>query len=201
MRPVFFGVLRATWLSCCLLSPLYFILLGILLLKFAHQPLLDVAEMSVLQPRQLLQLRWPSRIDVALSSSSADYCTSDQILIRIDKLVILKTQKKKEIYVLFEKIDAPLVLNRTTEVLVACVENPLSQENFNHIEERRRSVHVETNCIEDGCLLSYQLIFLAGEPQIINAHLGPVQRAKPTLVYLIIVVPLSLCWFITRQLT
>ena len=172
-----------------------------MLLKFTHQALLDVAEMSVLQPRQLLELNWPSRVDVALSSSSADYCTSNQILIRIDKLMILKTQKKKEIYVLFEKIGTPLVLNRTTEVLVACEENPLSQENFNHIEERRRSVHIETNCIEDGCLLSYQLVFLAGISQIISAHVAPVQRAQPALVYLSIAMLLSLCWFITRQLT
>jgi hypothetical protein len=148
-----------------------------LLLEFTHQSFLNVAEVSVLQARQLLELRRPPWIYVALSSASTDDCTSNQILIRVDELVILKTEQQKEINVLFEEADTSFVLNRAAEMLVACIENPLGLEDFNDIEERWSPVHIECNFIENGCLLSYELIFLAGISQIIGGRLPAVQSA------------------------
>ena len=66
-----------------LLCFLDFVLLGVLLLKFVHESLLNVAEMGVLQASQLLKLRRPSWVYVALSPGSADDGTGNQILIRV----------------------------------------------------------------------------------------------------------------------
>ena len=148
-----------------------------MLLEFTHQSFLNVAEVGVLQACQLLELRRPPWIYVALSSASTDDCTSNQILIRVDKLVILKTEQQKEINVLFEEADTSFVLNRAAEMLVTCEENPLGLQEFNHIEERWSPVHIESNFIENLCLLSYEFIFLAGISQIIGAGVPAVQSA------------------------
>ena len=71
------------------LNFLDFVLLSVLLFKLGGQSFLDVAEVSVLETSKLLKLCGPSWVDVALLPSGTNHCTGDQVLIRVNQLVVL----------------------------------------------------------------------------------------------------------------
>lgn len=66
--------------------------LDLLLFGFSKQSFLNIAEMGVLQSRELLKLVGPSRGDVADFPGSTDDGTSYKVLICVHQFMVLQTQ-------------------------------------------------------------------------------------------------------------
>ena len=69
-----------------------FVFVCVLGLEFGYEALFDVAEMRVLKTGKLFELRRPEGVDVTLFPGGTRDATSDQVLVRIDKLVVLQRQ-------------------------------------------------------------------------------------------------------------
>jgi hypothetical protein len=143
---------------------------------------------------------WPGRVDVALPSSGACDGAGDQILVSVYQLVVLKAQQDKEVNILLEEVDAPLILNRAREMLVARKENTLSHEEFDYGEEGWMAVHVKANFVQYRGLLGDKLILLAVVAHVVSTTRASLEGSEPVLVSHVILMLLSLGRFVAREL-
>lgn len=60
--------------------------------KFREQALFNVAKMGVLKTGELLEFGWPEGVDVTLFPGGTRDAASDQVLVRVDELVVLQRQ-------------------------------------------------------------------------------------------------------------
>ena len=127
--------------------------------------------MGVLKTSELLEFRRPEGVDVALFPGGTRDAASDQVLVRVDQLVVLQRQEHKVINVLFEEVYAALILHGALEVLVARVEDALRHQDLHDVEERRMAVQVEADLVEDEGLLRHELVLLGVEAHFVVASL------------------------------
>ena len=66
-----------------------------LLFRFGKKSLFNIAEVRVLQAGELFEFGRPGWRDVAYLSGGADDGAGDQVLIRVNQLVILQAEKHK----------------------------------------------------------------------------------------------------------
>jgi len=119
-RPLLWGILLAicrvslwlfllnswSWITCCCRSSSILVLATqiILLFKLRYDSFFNIAKMCMLQPGQLYKLLGPYRLDIAVLPTRWRNWTSNQIVISIDKLVVLNTKQREEVNVLFEQL-------------------------------------------------------------------------------------------------
>jgi hypothetical protein len=119
--------------------------------------------MRMLKPSKLLQLLRPRWIDIALPPGSWGDGAGYEVLIGVDKLVVLQAQQDKEFYILFNQIYTAFILNRTTLMLITRKKYTLRHKNFYNIHKRRKTVHIEIYFLENRNFLGDEFILLAVE--------------------------------------
>lgn len=135
----------------------------VLLFKLTYQALLDVAEMRMLQPSELLQLLWPCWAYIALPPGSWGYGTGYQVLVGVDEFMILQAQQDEEFHILLDQVHAAFILHRAAEVLITCKQYALCHEDLYDIAEWWEAIHVEIELLENQNFLGHKLILLAVE--------------------------------------
>ena len=77
--------------------------------------------MRMLQSGKLLELAGPGRGNVAYLPGSTGDGASYQVLVGVDKLVVLEAQENEVVNVLFNQLRASLILDRSSLEFVVCV--------------------------------------------------------------------------------
>ena len=121
----------------------------------------------MLKTCELLEFWWPEGTDVALFPGSTRDAAGNQVLVRVDELVVLERQQHKIVHVLLEEVHAALILYRALEVLVAREEDALSHQDLYDVEERWVAVKLEADLVEDESLLRDELVLLGVEAHFV----------------------------------
>ena len=101
----------------------------------------------MLQRSELFDFLRPGLSDVADFPRGDCDGAGNQILVCVDQLVILETEKNEVINIFFDEFGALLILNLTTTILVTCIKNSLSHEDFDYIKESWVAIQIKSNFI------------------------------------------------------
>ena len=156
--------------------------------------------MGMLKTGELLEFRRPGRRNIADLSGGGHDGTGNQILVRVDKLVVLQTQQYKIVYVFFNELGALLILDGSSAKLVLGVQNTLRHEYLDDVEECGVAVQVKANLIQNEGLGRNQLILLAIELHVVPC-LASLQRCQSALVGQLVILLLGLRRFVPWQLS